>query len=78
VNFVAPGRVTNQEFTHALAAAVGRRAYLRVPAFAARLAPGHLADEMLLGGANAIPRRLLDSGYQFRWPELKGALRAML
>jgi len=78
VNFVAPEQVTNGEFTHALAAAVGRRSYLRIPAFAARLAPGGMGQEMLLGETGVVPRRLLDSGYSFRWPELGPALRAMV
>ena len=77
VNFVAPDPATNAEFTHALAAAVGRRSYLRIPSFAAKLAPGGMAEEMLLGGAALVPRRLLESGYTFRWPELRPALAAM-
>jgi len=78
VNFVAPQVVTNQEFTAALAAAAGRRSYLKVPAFAARLAPGGMGDELLLGGAPLTPRRLLESGYRFRRPELQPALEAMI
>jgi hypothetical protein len=78
VNFVAPHTVTNGEFTAALSAVLGRRSYLRVPAFAARLAPGGMGEEMLLGGAPVVPRRLLDSGYRFRWPELRATLEAMI
>jgi uncharacterized protein len=77
INFVAPDAVTNEAFTAALAAVLGRPSFLRVPAFAARLAPGGMADEMLLSGARVVPRRLLDSGYVFRFPELKPALRAL-
>jgi uncharacterized protein (TIGR01777 family) len=78
VNFVAPETVTNEEFTNALAAAVGRPSFLRVPAFAAKLAPGGMSEEMLLGGAPIVPRKLLESGYPFRWPKLREALKAML
>jgi uncharacterized protein len=78
VNFVAPQVVTNREFTETLADVLGRPAPLRVPAFAARLAPGGMADEVLLGGARVLPRKLLDSGYAFRHPELRTALRAVL
>ena len=78
VNFVAPDLVTNEQFTYALAAAVGRRSFLRVPAFAAKLAPGGMGQEVLLGGARVVPRRLRESGYTFRWPELRPALEAML
>lgn len=78
VNLVAPDVVTNQEFMAALGAVVGRRSYLRIPALAARLAPGGMADELLLGGARVIPGKLLASGYPFRYPELRAALAAMI
>jgi uncharacterized protein len=78
VNFVAPHPVSNAEFTDAVAAALGRPSLLRVPKFAARLAPGGMADELLLSGARVVPRRLLESGYHFRQPRLEPALRAML
>ena len=37
-----------------------------------------LAVELLLSGARVIPRRLLDSGYQFHDPQLEAALRRLL
>ena len=78
VNFVAPDPVTNEEFTRALAAVLGRPALFRLPAFAAKLAPGGMGEEMLLASGRAVPERLLASGYAFRCPDLKGALKAML
>jgi uncharacterized protein len=78
VNFTTPNAVSNEEFTRTLAAAVGRPAFLRVPAVAARLMPGGLGDELLLGGARVVPRKLLDTGFTYRYPELEPALRAML
>jgi uncharacterized protein len=78
VNFTAPNAVTNAEFTDALAAAVGRPSFFRVPSFAARLAPGAMGSEMLLSGARVVPAKLLDSGYVFRHPELGPALRSIL
>jgi uncharacterized protein len=78
VNFVAPNPVANEVLTSTLARALGRPAFLRIPATAARLAPGGMADEMLLAGARVVPRKLLDSGYVFQFPELEVALRAIL
>lgn len=75
VNFTAPEPATNAEFTAAVAAAVGRPSVLRVPAFATRLAPGGMAEELVLVSLRLFPRRLLDSGYEFRQPELRAALR---
>jgi NAD dependent epimerase/dehydratase family enzyme len=78
VNFVAPDIVSNAEFTDAVAAAVGRPSFLTVPSFAAKLAPGGMSEELLLRGARVVPARLLETGYEFRHPELRGALRSML
>jgi uncharacterized protein (TIGR01777 family) len=78
VNFAAPGAVTNEEFTRTLSAAVHRPTLFRIPAFAARFAPGGMADEILLASARVVPEKLLESGFVFAWPELKPALLAML
>jgi uncharacterized protein len=78
VNFTAPGAVTNAEFTRTLAQVLNRPAIFAAPAFALRLVVRGMADEMLLGGARVLPRKLQQSGYTFRHPELEGALRALL
>lgn len=77
VNVTAPHPVTNAEFTKTLARVLHRPAVLPVPAFAMRAVLGELAQE-LLEGANVVPQRLIDSGYQFRYPELEPALRHVL
>jgi uncharacterized protein len=78
VNFSSPNPVTNREFTEAFAAAVGRPRILRVPEFAAALTPGDMLNELLLASARVVPRKLLESGYEFRHPELRPALAALL
>lgn len=75
VNVTAPQPVTNRQFTRALGRALGRPTIFPMPAFAARLAFGEMADALLLSGARAEPARLLSSGYAFRTPDLEGALR---
>jgi len=79
VNLTAPGPATNSTFTAALAAAVGRRdlRWPRVPGPVLRLGLGEAAIE-LLTSARVVPKRLLDSGYQFRHPTLPEALSAEL
>jgi uncharacterized protein (TIGR01777 family) len=78
VNTVAPGAVTNAELTKAIGRALGRPTFMFVPAFAARLAFGEIADELLLSSTRADPARLRETGYEFRHPEIEGALRAVL
>jgi uncharacterized protein (TIGR01777 family) len=78
VNFTAPNPVTNADFTEALGNVLSRPTLFSVPAFAARLAFGEMADELLLSSAKVEPERLKESGYQFKHPELSSALKAIL
>jgi uncharacterized protein len=78
VNAVAPAPVTNAEFTRILGRVLGRPTLLPLPAFAARLALGEMADELLLASQRVVPSRLQASGYTFRHPALEETLRAAL
>jgi uncharacterized protein (TIGR01777 family) len=78
VNVVAPNPVTNAELTRALGKVLGRPVICPLPAFAARLVLGELADEGLLASTRVVPARLRDSGFRFQHPELEGALRRLL
>jgi len=78
VNVVAPHPVTNGEFTKTLGSVLRRPTFFQVPALAARLLFGELADEALLASARVEPTRLLGSGYSFQYPDLEGALRHLL
>jgi uncharacterized protein len=78
VNVVAPQPVTNFEFTRALGNVLSRPTIFSVPAFAARLAFGEMADAALLASERVEPARLKQSGFVFQHPELEGALRHLL
>jgi uncharacterized protein len=78
LNIVTPNAVTNGEFTKALGKALSRPTIFSVPEFAARLAFGEMADEMLLASQRVVPKRLSEAKYQFQYPELEGALRHVL
>ena len=78
VNVAAPNPVTNAEFTRTLGRVLARPTLFPLPAFAARLALGEMADALLLASARLAPERLRQTGYVFRRPELEGALRHLL
>ena len=78
VNMTAPNPVTNAEFTRALASVLKRPAFFAVPTFAAKLAFGEFAEEGLLASAQVLPKKLLESGFEFRYPELGAALAHLL
>ena len=73
VNVSTPNPVTNSEFTRALGRALGRPALFVVPAFALRVMQGDLA-EVVTSSARMEPARLRESGFEFRYPEIDGAL----
>jgi len=78
VNAVAPTPVTNREFTRTLGRVLRRPTALPLPRFAARIALGEMADELLLASTRVVPRRLEASGFTFTHAALEGALRAAL
>ncbi|MBA2534343.1 MAG: TIGR01777 family protein [Rubrobacter sp.] len=78
VNVVAPEPLTNAEYTKVLGHVLGRPTFFAVPAPAARVAIGGMADELLLASARVEPARLEETGYEYRYPELEGALRHLL
>jgi len=78
VNTVAPQPVTNREFTKSLGSVLGRPTIFPMPAFAARMVFGEMADNLLLASSRVQPARLRASGYEFLFPEVKGALRHAL
>lgn len=78
VNVVAPNPVSNLEFTKTLGKVLGRPTVFPMPAFAARLAFGQMADELLLASARVQPAKLASGGYHFKHPQLEGALRDLL
>ena len=78
VNAVAPGPVTNLEFTKTLGRVLSRPTLFPVPAAAVRLAFGEMADEMLLASTRVAPSRLAATDYTFRYSDLEAALRHTL
>jgi uncharacterized protein (TIGR01777 family) len=78
VNAVAPHPVSNYQFTKTLGKVLKRPTILPMPAFAARLVFGQMADELLLASARVVPKKLEEAAYRFQYPELEGALRHVL
>jgi uncharacterized protein (TIGR01777 family) len=78
VNATAPHPATNRELTKTLGKVLGRPTIFPMPAFAARLVFGEMADEMLLTGAKILPKRLEAAKFRFFQPDLEGALRHLL
>lgn len=77
VNAVAPGIVTNKQWTKQLAKQLRRPAILPVPKFALRLLLGEFADSLFFS-QNVKPEAAIASGYKFQFADLPAALNDLL
>lgn len=77
LNLTAPSPVTNSEFARTLARVLHRPALAPAPAFALRLLLGEMADGLILNGQRALPAKATLHGFEFRYPDLEPALRAI-
>ncbi|WP_006786604.1 TIGR01777 family oxidoreductase [Thiorhodospira sibirica] len=75
-NLCAPHPLSNAAFMRELGRALHRPALLPAPALALKLALGEMST-LLLSGRRALPQRLLDMGYVFRYPTADTALAAL-
>jgi uncharacterized protein len=78
VNLTSPAPVTNAVFTKALGRALRRPTFLPIPSFGPKLLVGsELAEVLLFEGQRAVPRALLDAGYEFQHSNIDAALDAI-
>ncbi len=78
LNVASPQEVTCREFARTLGKVLNRPSFMPLPAFAARLALGEMADALLLASTRMRPAALEELGYEFRMPDLATAIRAAI
>ena len=76
-NLTAPEPITMKKFCKILGKVLRRPALLKVPGFAARLVFGEMADEILLSGQKVLPKRLLNTGFDFQYTNVEQALKSI-
>jgi NAD dependent epimerase/dehydratase family enzyme len=76
-NFCAPNPVRYRELAKTLGEVLGRPSFMPAPAFMIRLAMGEFGD-VFLGSQRTIPDRLLKHGFSFQYPDIKGAIQAVV
>ena len=77
-NTVAPEPARHRELAHEVGRQSDTWLKLGVPAFAARVMAGEMAEELLLSGQRVLPAQLLEDGFQFHYPNLKEALADLM
>jgi uncharacterized protein (TIGR01777 family) len=77
MNGTAPNPVTNKELAKALGRALHRPSFMPTPKFALRVMLGEVAG-LVTSGQRVLPRRALELGYAFKFPEIAAALTDVL
>ena len=78
INLAAPNPVTNREFSKTLGKVLRRPALVPAPKLAVTALRGGEVADFVTASLRVVPRRALDKGYAFRYPELEPALRDLL
>ncbi|WP_262062989.1 TIGR01777 family oxidoreductase [Streptomyces sp. STR69] len=76
-NLTAPNPLPNREITAAMGRVMRRPSLFTVPAPALKLVLGEMSGDVL-GSQRVLPKRLLESGFTFAFPDIEGAIRAAL
>ena len=77
VNLTSPNPIRNKDLAKVLGKAMNRPAFLPAPGFMLKLILGEFGS-VLLEGQRVIPKKLLDNGYVFTYPEIDGALQSLI
>jgi len=77
-NLTAPRQLIQKDFARIMGKVMKRPSWFPVPSFVFRLFFGEMAKEMLLSGQRVVPRRLLEAGYRFVYPQAELALNEIL
>ncbi len=76
-NLTTPYPATDDEFGRTISKVIHRPHYLPIPGFAMKIAFGEVAT-MVLQGQRVLPKKLLELGYEFKFPTLESALKDLL
>ncbi len=78
INCTAPSPVTNAEMTRILGEEMGKPIFMpAVPELILKAMLGEFAS-VIVKGQRVLPNKLLSAGFQFRFPEIRSALRDLL
>jgi len=78
LNIAAPEPVSNLRFMQTLADICGRPLLCPLPKWLLQMLYGQMASEILLSGCRVTTKKLSDSGFSFRHPNLESGLRFLL
>jgi uncharacterized protein len=78
VNLVSKNPITNKAFTKTLGSVLSRPTVFPLPAFAARMVFGEMADSLLLSSTRVFPKKLSEAGYKYINDDLEKTIKSLL
>jgi uncharacterized protein (TIGR01777 family) len=78
VNLCAPECVSQKQFAKTLANVMRKPLFITMPDFLIKMLFGQMGEELLLGGQNIYPERLLKLGFNFTHSDINSALQQEL
>ncbi|WP_413700832.1 TIGR01777 family oxidoreductase [Psychromonas sp. KJ10-10] len=78
VNLVSPTAETNKAFSIALSKQLNRPCIFPLPGIIVKLLFGEMGEALLLSSTRVKPSKLLEAGFQFKYPNLPGCLKERL
>ena len=78
VNATSPNPLTNKEFSLALAEALNRPYFLKIPEFVFKLIFGQMAEEIMINGQKVLPQKALSCGFPFSYPRIQQSFSKIL
>lgn len=76
-NLTSPEPIQNKLFFQTLAKVLQRPCYLPMPAFMLKMMFGEMADEIFLVSQRVYPSRLINAGFEFKYPEPEKAFNSI-
>jgi uncharacterized protein (TIGR01777 family) len=77
VNVCSPNPVRNKDLAKALGKALHKPSFIPAPGFMVKSVLGEFGS-VILEGQRVIPRRLLESGFVFQYPDIEKALQSIV
>lgn len=76
-NLAASGSRTNRDFFKTVGRVFGKPCWSGVPRFVLKILFGDITSELFLASQRVYPKRLIDAGFEFQYPELEDTLRTI-
>jgi uncharacterized protein (TIGR01777 family) len=76
-NFTAPEQINNEQLTKYIGQVWRRPIFMKMPACMIKLLWGQMGEEFLLNGNQALPQRLINSGFKFKYPNILSCLNVI-